>query len=118
MVTSRGIPLEAVFKALGHPVRLKLVREVAKGERCACELVELAGLAGSTVSRHLSVLREAGIIGEEKRGQRVYYRLELRSVANFMAYMENPGFRAKVDSFVESIGGNPLLAKGGTEDAG
>ena len=100
---TRRIPLEAVFKALGHPVRLKLVRELVTGERCVCELVEIAGLAGSTVSRHLAVLREAGILGEDKRGQKVFYRLRLRSVANFIAYMENPQFREKVDAFVNQL---------------
>lgn len=112
MIVTRRIPLEAVFKALGHRIRLKLVRELAQGERCACELVELAGLAGSTVSRHLGILREAGILEEEKRGQKVFYRLKLRSVANFIAYMERPEFRARVDAFVDGVGGNPLAGKG------
>lgn len=107
----REIPLEAVFKALGHRIRLGLVRELMVGERCACELVELAGLAGSTVSRHLGVLREAGIISEEKRGQKVFYRLKLQSVANFIAYMEDPGFRGKVEAFVAGMGGNPLTGR-------
>lgn len=113
MVATREIPLEAVFKALGHPVRLRLVREVTRGERCACELVAVAGLAGSTVSRHLGILREAGILGEERRGVQVFYHLRLRSVANFIAYMEDPGFRKRVDAFVDGLPG-----KVGPEKAG
>lgn len=97
------VPLECIFKALGHPVRLRLVRALFEGERCVCELIPVAGLAPSTVSRHLSVLKDAGILAEEKRGQQVFYRLLLRSVRNFVTYMENPTFRRQVDTFVEEF---------------
>lgn len=79
-----------VFKALGHPARVTMVRALAEGERCVCELVEVAGLGWSTVSRHLSVLREAGILEDEKRGQQVFYRLALPCVVRFIACIENP----------------------------
>lgn len=101
---TREIRLEAVFKALGHGTRLRLVRELIEGERCVCELVEVAGLAWSTVSRHLSVLKEAGIVGEEKRGAQVFYHLRLRSVANFIRYMEDAAFRERVNAFVDEAG--------------
>ena len=60
----KGVPRReaAVFKALGHPARLQVVTELADGERCVCDLVELTGLGWSTVSRHLSVLKSAGVI--------------------------------------------------------
>lgn len=70
----------AVYKALGHPARLRMVDALSDGERCVCELVETAGLAWSTVSRHLAVLKEAGILDDEKRGQQVYYRLRLHCI--------------------------------------
>lgn len=72
-----------VFKALGHPTRLMMVEKLSAGECCVCELVELAGVDFSTVSRHLSVLKEAGIIQDDKRGQKVFYRLELACVISF-----------------------------------
>jgi len=78
-----------VFKALGHPIRLMMVEKLAAGECCVCELVELAGVDFSTVSRHLLLLKEAGIIRDEKRGQKVFYRLELTCVVKFMACVEN-----------------------------
>jgi len=73
----------AVFKALGHPARLRIVEEVAAGERCVCELVAAAGLGWSAVSRHLAVLRAAGVLADEKRGPQVFYRLALPCVRSF-----------------------------------
>ncbi len=72
----------AVFKALGHPARLRMVDALADGEKCVCELVDVAGLAWSTVSRHLAVLKSAGVLEDEKRGQQVFYRLRLGCVAD------------------------------------
>jgi len=64
-----------MFKALGHPARLLMVDELSRGERCVCELKELVGFEMPTISRHLAVLREAGVVEDEKRGQQVFYRL-------------------------------------------
>jgi ArsR family transcriptional regulator len=75
----------AIFKALGHPARLQVVNELAAGERCVCDLVEMTGLGWSTVSRHLAVLKSVGVIADEKRGLQVFYRLKLPCVARFAA---------------------------------
>ena len=64
-----------VLKALGHPTRLFLVDHLSGGETCVCELADLVGADVSTVSRHLGVLREAGILADERRGAQVFYRL-------------------------------------------
>lgn len=82
---------EVVFKALGHPARVAMVRQLSEGESCVCDLVETVGLSWSTVSRHLSVLREAGVVEDEKRGMQVFYRLSLPCVARFIACLEEPG---------------------------
>jgi ArsR family transcriptional regulator len=71
----------AVFKALGHPARLRMIDAIGDGECCVCQLVEVAGLAWSTVSRHLTLLKRAGVLEGEKRGQQVFYRLRLSCVA-------------------------------------
>lgn len=78
----------AVFKALGHPARLQIVEELANGECCVCELVDLAGLGWSAVSRHLAVLKAAGVLKGEKRGLQVYYRLALPCVKSFTECLE------------------------------
>ena len=73
----------AVFKALGHPARLQIVAALGGGERCVCDLVEAVGSGWSTVSRHLTVLKSAGILADEKRGLQVFYRLTLPCVNSF-----------------------------------
>ena len=72
-----------VMKALGHPSRLMIVDELSRGERCVCDLTALVGHDMSTVSKHLSVLREAGIVVDDKRGLQVFYRLKVPCVLNF-----------------------------------
>jgi ArsR family transcriptional regulator len=68
-----------IIKAMAHPSRLFIVDELAKnGERCVCELTEMVGADMSTVSRHLAVLKSAGIVEDDKRGSQVYYRLRVR----------------------------------------
>jgi DNA-binding transcriptional ArsR family regulator len=73
----------SVFKALGHPARLQIVETLASGERCVCDLVELVGLGWSAVSRHLAILKEAGVLDGEKRGLRVFYRVARPCVTTF-----------------------------------
>lgn len=75
----------AIFKALGHPSRLLMVDALRGGERCVCELQAVVGDDMSTVSKHLSVLREAGIIAGDKRGTNMYYRLTLPCLEHFLA---------------------------------
>ncbi|WP_299392106.1 helix-turn-helix transcriptional regulator [uncultured Desulfovibrio sp.] len=74
-----------IFKALGHPSRLLMVDALRDGEKCVCELQALVGDDMSTVSRHLSVLREAGIVAAEKRGTNIYYRLSLCCLEKFLS---------------------------------
>ena len=64
-----------VFAALSDETRLRLLLALRHGERCVCQLIELAGLAPSTVSKHLSILRDAGLLDSRKEGRWVYYRL-------------------------------------------
>jgi ArsR family transcriptional regulator len=68
------------------------------------ELVAVAGLGWSTVSRHLSVLKAAGIVAERRAGVQVYYRLELKSVGNFIRYLKDVGFRRRVEQFLQNEG--------------
>ena len=67
--------MASVAKALGDPVRMQLVDVLRKhaGEVCVCELVPLFDLSQPTVSHHLKILREAGIVGSERRGLWAYY---------------------------------------------
>lgn len=72
-----------IIKAMGHPTRLFIVDELSKQERCVCELTEMVGADISTVSKHLSILRAAGIVLDEKRGNQVFYSLRVPCVLKF-----------------------------------
>jgi len=77
-----------IIKALAHPTRLFIVDELSRGERCVNELTDMIGVEMPTVSRHLSVLSNAGILEDEKRGAQVFYRLRVPCVLNFFKCVE------------------------------
>ena len=77
-----------ILKALAHPTRLWMTEQLADGEKCVCELVEPLAADFSTVSKHLSVLKEAGIVAVDKRGKQVYYTLKVPCILNFMGCVE------------------------------
>jgi len=77
-----------VLKALAHPARLWMVERLEGGERCVCELVDGLGLDFSTVSKHLLVLKNAGVVSDEKRGKQVFYSLRCPCVLSFMHCVE------------------------------
>lgn len=78
MSPERAETLAALLKALSEPTRLRLLSLVAAhegGEACVCDLTEPVGLSQPTVSHHLKVLTDAGLLTREKRGVWAYYRL-------------------------------------------
>ena len=77
-----------IFKALAHPTRLWMVEKLAKGECCVCEFADVVDVDFSTVSKHLSVLKQAGIVKDDKRGKQVFYSLEVPCILNFMDCVE------------------------------
>ena len=85
--------LAQVFKALGDPVRLRLVSLIGAhqgGEVCVCELTDAFDLTQPTISHHLKVLREAGIITSERRGTWVYYQLRPAALERMAALLTAP----------------------------
>lgn len=78
-----------VLKALAHPTRLWIVETLAAGERCVCEFVDAVDVDFSTISKHLTVLKQAGVIGDEKRGKRVFYHLKTPCALNFIGCVES-----------------------------
>ena len=77
-----------IIKALAHPARLAIVDELRSEPRCVREIQAVIGLDMSTVSKHLSVLKIAGIVQDEKRGVQVYYRLRCPCVVDFFECAE------------------------------
>lgn len=87
----QAVDLSRSFKALGDPIRLRLLSLIAShegGEACVCELTDGFDVTGPTISHHLKVLREAGLITGERRGTWVYYRADpdaLRRLSDVLA---------------------------------
>ena len=78
-----------ILKAIAHPTRLFIVHELSQTQKCVCELTQMIGSDISTVSKHLAVLRSAGIVRDEKRGSQVFYRLKVPCVVNFLDCVES-----------------------------
>ncbi len=77
-----------ILKAIAHPSRIFIVEKLSSKPHCVCELTEMIGADTSTVSKHLSILKNAGIIEDEKRGTSVYYSLRCECIMKFMGCIE------------------------------
>jgi len=77
-----------VIKALAHPTRLFIVEELERGERCVAALTAQIGADMSTVSRHLAILKDAGIVRSARRGAQIYYSLSVPCILNFFGCVE------------------------------
>ncbi|RMF71115.1 MAG: ArsR family transcriptional regulator [Planctomycetota bacterium] len=78
----------AVAKALAHPTRLMMLDVLNEREACVCEFTEMTGLDQSTVSKHLAVLKQAGIVADRKDGTKTFYRLKIRCLNNLWKCIE------------------------------
>lgn len=88
MKTQRYQNRAKVLKAMAHPSRLAMLEAMAGGEKCVCELQRLVGSDMSTVSKHLSVMKAAGLVEDRKEGLWVHYRLRCPCVLDFMNCIE------------------------------
>ncbi len=77
-----------MFKALGHPMRVFILEKLKERPRCVCELAEEIGINKSAASKHLSQLKEAGLVDDEKQGTLVEYRLTAPCVLDLAACAE------------------------------
>ena len=94
---TEAVDLARVFKALSDPVRLRLLSLIASyagGEACVCDLTAAFDVAQSTISHHLRVLREAGLVDCERRGTWVYYWPLTDALARLSAVLEPAGAAA------------------------
>lgn len=78
----------AIIKALAHPSRLFIVEELKKKEHSVGELTSMIGADTSTISKHLSILKNVGIVRDEKQGTTVYYHLQVPCVLDFIGCIE------------------------------
>ena len=86
------IKQEKIFKALSDKNRLRILKMLQKKSLCVCEMTEILKLATSTVSKHLSILREAGLITDEKDKKWINYKInpnpEDNTVANALLFVQ------------------------------
>lgn len=86
---NRSRAVSEVFKALGHPSRVFIAERLKEADYCVCELSEMIGVDMSTVSRHLSVLKNAGVVKDRKEGTTVYYSLACDCLAQMLEGVES-----------------------------
>ncbi|MEV6715229.1 metalloregulator ArsR/SmtB family transcription factor [Lentzea sp. NPDC051208] len=100
LAEEQAAELATVFKALGDPVRLRLLSLIASrpsGEVCVCELTPAFDLSQPTISHHLKLLRQAGLVDSERRGTWVYYRVRPETTDRMAALLSSvSGDRAAV----------------------
>lgn len=77
-----------IAKALAHPSRLMILDALDAGERCVCELTDLVGADQSTVSKHLAVLKQAGLVEDRKEGVMAFYRVKVCCLGGFWKCIE------------------------------
>ena len=93
LTDDQAADLAKLFKAMADPVRLRLLSLIAShdgGEACVCDLTDAFALTGPTISHHLKVLRESGLITGERRGTWVYYRVHPEVLARLSAVLADP----------------------------
>jgi DNA-binding transcriptional ArsR family regulator len=74
-----------IAKAIAHPVRIAIVDFLKDGEQCVCDIAEYVGAERSNVSRHLSVMVNAGVLEYRKEGLKVIYRLKTPCILDFFS---------------------------------
>lgn len=101
--TSRSEGRAQILKAMAHPSRIFIIEKLSEKPYCVYELTEMIGVDVSTVSKHLSVLKNAGIISDTKKGTTVYYSLEAPCLLRFIGCVEQV-IEQNIKKQLESIG--------------
>lgn len=86
-----------VFKALGHPIRLGVIELLQPGEKCVCEIVDHLGTGMSNISKHLAILKKAGIVADRREGLKIMYRLTMSCALDFSHCVEGVVIRRLED---------------------
>ncbi|MDD5712021.1 MAG: metalloregulator ArsR/SmtB family transcription factor [Smithellaceae bacterium] len=88
-VRQQHVARAKIIKAMAHPSRLFIIEELHDKERCVGELTEMIGVDASTVSKHLTVLKNAGLVMDEKRGNSIFYTLRCPCIMDFIGCVED-----------------------------
>ena len=77
-----------IFKALGHPIRMKIVRSLRSGPLCVCTINENVDFSQSNLSQHLKILKDAGILKSDKDGLKIMYSIKDEEIKNILDIAE------------------------------
>lgn len=78
-----------IFKALGHPIRYKIIKFLFDGPKCVCKINEDIEFSQANLSQHLRLLKDAGIVSSEKVGLQIHYRLASEEIRNIVQTVDN-----------------------------
>lgn len=95
--------MAAMLKAIAHPTRLMLLEELLNGERCVCELVPMTGADFSTVSKHLTLLKAAGLVKSRKQELNVHYSIAMPQAGRIIA-LSKTAVKARYSTFLKAVG--------------
>lgn len=93
--------LAELLRALAHPRRVQILEELRAGERAVASLAQVTGLAHSSVSQHLMILRAYRVVAERREGRRVFYRLRSVALANWL--LQGMDFLIPVDERTQEV---------------
>lgn len=77
-----------IFKALGHPIRIKIVRSLRNGPLCVCTINDNVDFSQSNLSQHLKILKDAGVLKSEKDGLKIMYSIKDEEIKNILDIAE------------------------------
>ena len=94
----------AILKGIAHPVRLCVVEALAKREMCVCEIAEMFHFDRTTISKHLALMKNLGILDSRKEGLNVWYSLRIRCLASLLSCVEKVAQGQNLDMVFSSCG--------------
>jgi ArsR family transcriptional regulator len=89
-----------IYKALAHPVRLELVKKLAEGERCVCDLFDESEFTQPNISQHLRVLKDADILTSERKANKLIYSIKHNEIMDIMK-LARAMVRAEINNLME-----------------
>lgn len=88
-ITARGREIAALLKTLADENRLVILSCLSKGEMCVCQLTECIGIPQNLVSHHLKVLKDAGLVDDERRGRWIFYKIKAAVLEDLLGQVGN-----------------------------
>jgi len=85
-----------LLKALSDETRIKILQCLLDGEQCACSVVPTVGKSQSTISQHLRMLKEAGVVESRRDGVNIWYKIKSKKALQIMEFLDIQGIKSKI----------------------